>query len=416
MKKNYILVGIIFLLIGLIALFIVLIEQEELKPAAAQIKDDGPEIILEESEVELLEIGEIEYVDDSVLEPGFPVDLSYDKYLTTYTYIYIEKDSVNIFTEPGAEGKAFHRLNQGERLDYFESIYIKAGDGNTEKWIHAGWEEGKEKLFGFIKESDIILRNYQFDKAEEAIKKIEAECERGGVTYVSNYKNVNGYAPLYKGDTVDSRGVGRSQSVPGYFSLDDKSEFNYIEDGSLVRHLFTQGEYIKVQNIFEGKQYFVPAKYMPDGHRIHNLTRLIAVDVTNQNEMVYEKKSDDWTLISYTQATTGTSNKYSRPTSRGFFFGIEKRPYFRYYEDGTTNIQGYAPYAIRFSGGAYVHGIGVNYKHDKDGNVITPPHEEYSKTIGTVPLSHKCVRNYTSHAKFLYDWFIPGETVVVVID
>jgi len=41
---------------------------------------------------------------------------------------------------------------------------------------------------------------------------------------------------------------------------------------------------------------------------------------------------------------------------------------------------------------------------------------EYSSTIGTTPRSHKCVRNYTSHAKYLWDWSEIGKTAVIVIE
>lgn len=70
----------------------------------------------------------------------------------------------------------------------------------------------------------------------------------------------------------------------------------------------------------------------------------------------------------------------------------------------------------RFNGGAYVHGVPVNYLYSEKGERITPPKIEYSKSIGTVPLSHKCVRNYTSHAKFLYDWYREDETIIIVIE
>jgi len=62
-----------------------------------------------------------------------------------------------------------------------------------------------------------------------------------------------------------------------------------------------------------------------------------------------------------------------------------------YVKDGTSEIAGYAPYASRFTNGAYIHGVPVQYPHK---NII-----EYSPSLGTTPRSHMCVRNASSHAK-----------------
>ena len=124
----------------------------------------------------------------------------------------------------------------------------------------------------------------------------------------------------------------------------------------------------------------------------------------------------EWKIVSYSLATTGKSGKYHQPTPLGYYYAIEKKPRFYYLKDGTNDIEGYAPYAIRFTAGAYVHGVAVPYEYTDDGVRVDPGIREFSNSIGTVPLSHKCVRNYTSHAKFLYDWYEHGKTIVIVIE
>ena len=79
-----------------------------------------------------------------------------------------------------------------------------------------------------------------------------------------------------------------------------------------------------------------------------------------------------------------------------------------YYKDGTTNIEGYAPYASRFTNGAYIHGVPVN---NVKGKII-----EYSSTLGTTPRSHMCVRNASSHSKYIFGWAKPLKSLVIVID
>ncbi|GAB1476266.1 hypothetical protein MASR2M70_11000 [Bacillota bacterium] len=424
MKSNNLLIIIILALSLLIALLVVLPGKEGyflhpggIEKGIKQAGEDQSDYIPENppSAGEAVP-GQVLNVEERIMAPAFPVSLLYDKYITGYTYIFVESESADIYSGPSREEGIIGKARYGERLDYLETVYVAAGDGSAEEWFHVLFEKEAGGKFGFVSGAGLKERWYQFDKMEKAIAEADACAENDRLTYISNYQNKNGYAPLYKGMSLDGEGNRRSQSAPGYKSLSDMEDFVYIGDGTLVQHLLSEEDYAKVKVVATGEEYYVPLKYIPADHFIHNLTRVIAVDVSKQNEAVFEKKNEGWTLISYTQATSGTKGRYAQPTPVGLFFAMEKKPYFRYYEDGTTNIQGYAPYAIRFAGGAYIHGIPVNYKYGADGTLVAPPHQEYSKTIGTVPLSHKCVRNYTSHAKFLYDWFIPGETIIIVID
>ena len=108
-------------------------------------------------------------------------------------------------------------------------------------------------------------------------------------------------------------------------------------------------------------------------------------------------------------ATTGLRRPpHMRETPLGIFVIQEKKFKMFYYKDGTTEIGGFSPYASRFSNGGYIHGIPVNAPGK---NMI-----EYSRLLGTTPRSHMCVRNATSHAKFIYDWAEPQKTVIFVIE
>ncbi|MCL1808810.1 MAG: L,D-transpeptidase [Clostridiales bacterium] len=261
------------------------------------------------------------------------------------------------------------------------------------------------------------LRVFQFEKMTEALEKADTEFARGVVAYIDNYKNRKGYAPYFNGKSTDSAGGSRSASAPGYPDISNSNEFFYIPDGTLVRVISEQEGFIKVVLIESDKICYVPAKYVRTDDCLTALEKAIVVDRGNQNIAVFEKRdSGEWTVVSYSLATTGMVGIYHQPTPLGYYFAIEKKERFYYLFDGTDEVEGYAPYAIRFTAGAYIHGIGVAFKHSEDGERITPGIQEFSKSIGTVPLSHKCVRNYTSHAKFIYDWYVHGETIVVVIE
>ena len=349
-------------------------------------------------------------VTSEITEPEVAIELKYNQYPLTYLYLVVLNDAVNIRSGPSLTEPVIRSASVNEKLNYIETV-MKDG-----KWYHVTWQDKGQQMFGFVNADVVTKRIFQFDKMYQAIMKAEKEYTAGPLTYINNYHNLKGYAPLYQGGEMDSSGNRRSQSAPGYPNPADLSQFNYLGDGTLVRVLSTGSEFTRVMQIKDGAVFFVPNKYVVMPAAVVNIEKAIVIDRNNQNEVVFEKTGREWKVISYTLATTGKTGTYHQPTPLGYYYGIEKRERFYYYEDGTTRIQGYAPYTIRFAGGAYVHGVPVNYKYAQDGARIDPGKVEYSRTLGTVPLSHKCVRNYTSHAKFLYDWFIPGKTIVIVIE
>ena len=77
-------------------------------------------------------------------------------------------------------------------------------------------------------------------------------------------------------------------------------------------------------------------------------------------------------------------------------------------KDGSAATGGFAPYASRFHNGGYIHGVPTNAPAS---HLL-----EYSPTLGTIPRSHMCVRNATSHAKFIFDWAPVNETIIFVLE
>ncbi|MCL1981915.1 MAG: L,D-transpeptidase, partial [Clostridiales bacterium] len=260
-------------------------------------------------------------------------------------------------------------------------------------------------------------RSFQFEKMTCALQKADEEFSWGNIAYIDNYKNRNGYAPHCNGKSTDAAGVSRSASAPGYPDISNMNELFYIPDGTLVRVVRECEGFVKVVLVENDKIYYVPAKYVRTDDCLTSLEKAVVVDRGNQNLAVFEKQGpSDWTVVSYSLATTGMTGKYHEPTPLGYYCAIEKKEKFYYFFDGTEEVEGFAPYAVRFTAGAYIHGIGVAFRYSEDGTRITPKLQEFSDSIGTVPLSHKCVRNYTSHAKFIFDWYVHGETVVIVME
>ncbi|WP_293712977.1 L,D-transpeptidase [uncultured Parabacteroides sp.] len=260
-------------------------------------------------------------------------------------------------------------------------------------------------------------REFQWDKIRERLTWLES-TQREPTTWsiLQNYRNKNGEAPLVKNyhrdsyrRVADSLGVERFQGVPLYLPADTSVPELYGRDGSLVKHLEDYTNFIKVASVHTGKEWMVPRKYIETIADTVVFRKAIFVDTKNQNIATMEHVGDKWLVRSMNPATTGLHRPpYAQETPPGIFVIQEKKPRMIYLVDGTTETGGFAPYASRFTNGGYIHGVPVNAPRK---NLI-----EFSPSLGTTPRSHMCVRNATSHAKFIYDWAPIEETLVFVFD
>lgn len=261
-------------------------------------------------------------------------------------------------------------------------------------------------------------REFQWDKIKERLAYIENfQKEYNDYGVVSNYKNKNGEAatvqPFERNEykrLTDTLGTERYQSAPLYL-VGENTPLLYARDGSLVKILSKDdAEMMKVKGLtnFEG-EWEIPHRYVKSIGDSNTFKQIIVVDVTNQNICTLEQEDNKWIVRSMNPSTTGKHNPpYGMKTPVGIYVIQEQKPKMFYYKDGTTTIHGYAPWASRFTNGAYIHGVPTA---DPKAKII-----EYSSTLGTIPRSHMCVRNASSHAKYIYDWAKPHSSLVIVID
>lgn len=361
--------------------------------------------------------GKIEIIREfnTSLPAEFNMDIKYDKYTVGFDYLLI-LDASKVRRGPGLDEEVIAVFQANEKLSLIAEVkgeYIDKWDSDS--WYQVEWKEGEELKTGFVYAPLAEARRFQFDKMAEALKYLKEESDKGELAHISNYKNANGIPPKINGSTWDEYGYRRSQSAAGYDSPQKAGKFRYIPDGMLVHVLEERNGFTKVKVIGWEGEYWVENKYINRKNTLKDLRKVIIIDRKFQNEGVFEFSEGKWSLVSYTFATTGKDGPYSLETPLGYYMAIQKRDKFLYYKDGTQEIAGYSPYAIRFSGGGYIHGVPVNYIM-KEGKRIDPGMKEYTNTIGTIPLSHMCVRNYTSHAKFIYDWVEIGSSAVIVIE
>lgn len=261
-------------------------------------------------------------------------------------------------------------------------------------------------------------RLFQWDKIKEKLAFVE-NFQREKITYaiLQNYKNKNGEAPTVKNfvrndytRVSDTLGVERYQSAPLYVPGETQTPSIYGRDGSVVKLISSDTlDMIRIEGISFSGTWDVPKRYVkPLGDSIR-FNHIVVVDVTNQNITLIEKSAKEWLIRSMNPATTGVHKPpYAMETPVGMFIIQENKPKMFYQKDGSTEIQGYAPYASRFTNGGYIHGVPTN---NPKGNII-----EYSATLGTIPRSHMCVRTASSHAKVIFDTAKPLQSLVFVID
>lgn len=266
---------------------------------------------------------------------------------------------------------------------------------------------------------DTLTRSFQWNKIKESLFLLDSiQAEHSEWAILQNYKNRNGEAPLVKNYVrneytriSDTLGVERYQSVPLYTLQDTVTGERYGRDGFLVKHLGDVGSYIKVSTPSFPGEWLVPKKYVKAIAETKSFEKAIFVDVTNQNIATLEKIGKKWLVRSMNPATTGMHKPpYQQETPEGIFVIQENKPRMVFLKDGSVATGGYAPFASRFTNGAYIHGIPVNTTDRNSKKII-----EFSSSLGTTPRSHMCVRNATSHAKFIYEWAPPQKTIVFVI-
>lgn len=263
------------------------------------------------------------------------------------------------------------------------------------------------------------VRSFKWNIIKEKLAFIENMQRDTSVHWMvmQNYKNLNREAPVVRkyrrneyGRVSDTLGVERYQSVPLYLANDTLIPEIYGKDGTLAYFKGREGSFIKIHPLEIEGEWLVPSRYLkelPDSTEFHHA---VFVDRQDQNITTLERISKgEWTIRSMNPATTGRHNPpYAQETPLGMFLLQEKKSRMVFLKDGSTATGGFAPYASRFTNGAYIHGVPVNVPRT---SLI-----EYSYSLGTTPRSHMCVRNATSHAEFIYKWAPTKQTIVIIIE
>ena len=309
------------------------------------------------------------------------------------------KTATSIRKEPNSNAKVIKSATYSQK--YKTTGIVKTNSGNkSDEW----YEVFFDNQLGYIPKSAVEKREFDWNdmmkKVDKTNKFIKEAVSANKKIYV-----LDDYVPLGGGESGkrDKFGNRANQSEFGYIDKSFKDYIN-IPDRTIMVVEEENDKYVKVKiDAYDnGVYYLKPSskKYLKEAGITGEVSRFIYVDRSSQNEMIIEKSGNGWNVVTSSFVTTGKDAGNSFATPYGTFLIAYSKPVMSYTGSG-GDVVGDAKYAVRFSGGGYMHGIPSVFEPK---NTREQRKAATAKKIGTYPESHKCIRHYDDQIKFIYEW------------
>ena len=309
------------------------------------------------------------------------------------------KTATSIRKEPNSNAKVIKSATYSQK--YKTTGIVKTNLGNkSDEW----YEVFFDNQLGYIPKSAVEKREFDWNdmmkKVDKTNKFIKEAVSANKKIYV-----LDDYVPLGGGESGkrDKFGNRANQSEFGYIDKSFKDYIN-IPDRTIMVVEEENDKYVKVKiDAYDnGVYYLKPSskKYLKEAGITGEVSRFIYVDRASQNEMIIEKSGNGWNIVTSSFVTTGKDAGNSFATPYGTFLIAYSKPVMSYTGSG-GGVVGDAKYAVRFSGGGYMHGIPSVFEPK---NTREQRKAATAKKIGTYPESHKCIRHYDDQIKFIYEW------------
>lgn len=323
-------------------------------------------------------------------------DIKYEGELPEYlSYVVVLSNRINVREKPTTKSEILSKAVYGTRLQVLEEVENKEGEG----WYKV-LRDGSEV---FVYKKIVALREFRFEKSYERLERLEIFI-RENISEGREIASVNSYLP-----NPDNKDLMRDKDK--YGNVEDQSakgDYNgtevFVADRTIVAiQEQIEGKY-RVEKIGGDEPFLdIATNRISKNPEIAEMPKkAIVIDIKNQNFIVYEKEEESWNVISYALSKTGAESKLGFRTPRGeFIVPMAKRVMI--YNDSEGEKQGYANYAIRFSGGGYIHGTPFNLEEEEE---LERHRQLKESTLGSYPGTRKCVRNDVIHARFLFEWVV----------
>lgn len=337
-------------------------------------------------------------------------------------YVIIPRDFLDVKEEAKSNSKTIQKVIEGQR--FFVSAKL-------DDWFEIELKNNKK---AYVENKKVSFREARTEKAILEMNGINIFI----LENIGRKKEVvmlNSYAFNEKIDVSnierDSKGKRVLHGIKAYNNKELKGNWIYLADRQvLVVEINDKNEkWIEISLPNEKNKYYVNRKEFRFSKfpKINKeIEKFIVVDNLNQNMLIYEKKKNDWILLKTALISTGYDNgNNSFRTPSGVFVVANLKDNMLYKNrDKDNNLKkGQAPYAVRFSGGNYLHGIPVEEDIDERREMILRKWRE--DLLGSYVLSQGCVRNKDEIAKYIFDWIkhkrnkdayiYPLEAVAVIV-
>ena len=376
----------------------------------------------------------------------------------TNNFLFI-KNSASLLEAP--YGNAVAHLGFSEKPEILFDMVSDVANSNT-KWYFTEFtkkgdtnvtrKEKKDKngkviaenpttIKGFIagNEDNVSERGFYWDKMINRIEVVNnfidtALKAKEDLYIITEYKPLSRDKPSKK----DRFGNKNNQSIIGYTKANKEGEIINIPDQTIFKIIGEENNMLKIETPFYGGPYFIEkteGTYQKAENIKEKVNKFIAIDPHSQTEVLFQRnpETEKYEVVTYSYVTTGKDGWGSYETPHGAFLIAFTRPYMTFTRHARAGdktlpgrsdltIGGSAKYAVRFSGGGYMHGIpvGLNFK----GSTLNTG---TAQKIGTYKDSHKCVRHFDDQIEFIVGWInadskikdrdntIPEEPVIAVV-
>ncbi len=376
----------------------------------------------------------------------------------TNNFLFI-KNSASLLEAP--YGNAVAHLGFSEKPEILFDMVSDATNSNT-KWYFTEFtkkgdtnvtrKEKKDKngkviaenpttIKGFIagSEDNVSERGFYWNKMINRIEIVNnfidtALKAKEDLYIITEYKPLSRDKPSKK----DRFGNKNNQSIIGYTKANKEGEIINIPDQTIFKIIGEENNMLKIETPFYGGPYFIEkteGTYQKAENIKEKVNKFIAIDPHSQTEVLFQRnpETEKYEVVTYSYVTTGKDGWGSYETPHGAFLIAFTRPYMTFTRHARAGdktlpgrsdltIGGSAKYAVRFSGGGYMHGIpvGLNFK----GSTLNTG---TAQKIGTYKDSHKCVRHFDDQIEFIVGWInadskikdrdntIPEEPVIAVV-
>ncbi|WP_156286074.1 L,D-transpeptidase family protein [Oceanivirga salmonicida] len=325
-------------------------------------------------------------------------DITLEEFERNYdNYVFIKRNS-NLRELPTVKSKRVSRANKYDKL---ELLALEKNEIN-EKWYKVKTNEGTE---AYIRSDLVIKREYNYEDAIKEIEKLNTFVEK----YKGKIRVLSKFVPLDTSSDgkVDAKGNYANQSVTVYTDETEKELYNLPDRAIFTIIDESKKHYVIVSPFYEMPLYFPKkfSKYIGRTKIDEKINKFIYISKGNQNQITFElDENGNYKVKLISDVTTGKKSKYGFETPNGYFLVALTKPVMKYVNDSETEeikIVGEAKYAIRFSGGAYMHGVPYKYEPEE---TLESRKINTKALLGTYAISHKCVRNYDEVVEYLYHW------------